>query len=85
MPFSDSIRGQGFARSGGRCECTRIHMGVTNAPHHGERCPTTLAGVEGWEAHHITAVGAGGQDILSNCEILCVTCHQLTQSYGRPG
>ena len=55
MPFSDSIRGQAFARSGGRCECTRLHSGVTNAPHHGGQCSRTLAGVEGWEAHHITA------------------------------
>lgn len=26
----------------------------------------------GWEAHHKTAVSAGGADTLSNCEILCI-------------
>lgn len=85
MPFPDSIRGQAFARSGGRCECEREHLGMPAAPHHGGRCQRTLAGVGGWEAHHVTAESVGGPDILSNCEILCVTCHQLTESYGRSG
>jgi hypothetical protein len=80
MAFSESVKDQAFARSGGRCECHRQHLGLT-APHHGGRCPRTLTRYGGqWEAHHITA---GGPDTLSNCEVLCLTCHQLTGTYGR--
>ncbi len=79
MPFPESIKDQAFARSGGRCECYREHTGV-NAPHHGGRCPNTFSRHGAWEAHHIVA---GGNDTLSNCEALCVTCHELTRSYGR--
>jgi 5-methylcytosine-specific restriction endonuclease McrA len=32
-----------------------------------------------WEAHH---VNANGEDILSNCEILCWDCHKNTGSFG---
>jgi len=32
-----------------------------------------------WEAHHVTA---GGPDVVSNCEILCIPCHVKTRTYG---
>lgn len=35
------------------------------------------------EAHHKHSVRAGGSDTLSNCQILCVNCHQETRTYGR--
>lgn len=38
---------------------------------------------EGWEAHHKTAVAAGGQDVLLNCKILCLDCHKSTYTYGK--
>lgn len=79
MPFSVIIKDQAFARSGGRCECNRQHSGLT-APHHGGRCPSTFTKQGKWEAHHITA---GGSDNLSNCEVLCESCHELTRTYGR--
>jgi hypothetical protein len=79
MPFSETVKDQAFARSGGRCECHRDHTGE-NAPHHGGRCPKTFTRHASWEAHHISA---GGPDTLSNCEVLCVPCHELTRSYGR--
>lgn len=79
MPFSEIVKDQAFARSGGRCECTRQHTGQ-NAPHHGGRCPNTFTRHGAWEAHHIAA---DGSDTLSNCEALCTTCHELTRSYGR--
>ncbi len=31
-----------------------------------------------WEAHHKVAVASGGQDILSNCKVLCLDCHKKT-------
>lgn len=79
MAFSEAIKDQAFARSGGRCECYREHQGL-NAPHHGGRDTTTFTRHGAWHAHHINA---NGPDTLSNCEALCVTCHQLTQTYGR--
>lgn len=88
MAFPQSVVDQAFARSGGRCECARQHPGRIEAPHHGSRCPRTFMRTgrgTSWEAHHITAESVGGSDTLSNCEILCITCHSLTQSYGRSG
>lgn len=83
MPFSETVKEQAFVRSGGRCECQRVHQGLT-APHHGGRCPKTFTRYGGqWEAHHKVAESAGGLDTLANCEVLCITCHELTRSYGR--
>ena len=80
MPFPESVKDQAFARSGGRCECTRQHPNSPTAPHHGGRCSTTFTRHGAWEAHHAVA---GGLDTLSNCEAVCLTCHVLTGSYGR--
>jgi 5-methylcytosine-specific restriction endonuclease McrA len=44
-------------------------------------CPAKLTG--NWHAHHVTAVASGGSDALSNCEALCIPCHESTQTYGR--
>jgi 5-methylcytosine-specific restriction endonuclease McrA len=85
MAFSETIKDQAFARSGGRCECARQHPGRLNAPHNGGRCSATFTRQGSWEAHHKTAVAAGGSDSLSNCEALCVTCHRLTDTYGASG
>ena len=82
MAFSESVKDQAFARSGGRCECHRLHSGLT-APHYGGRCSRTFTRYGTWEAHHIVAVSSGGTDTLSNCEALCTTCHELTRTYGR--
>ena len=43
------------------------------------------AKLQEWEAHHITAEGVGGPSTLSNCQILCIPCHTLTQTYGSSG
>ena len=34
-------------------------------------------------AHHVIAESDGGSDLLSNCRILCVPCHEATPSYGK--
>lgn len=83
MAFTQKTKDEAFKRSGGRCECTRQHSGEGSAPHHGGRCPNIFTKDGGeWEAHHKTAVSSGGDDTLSNCEVLCIKCHQLTQTYG---
>jgi 5-methylcytosine-specific restriction endonuclease McrA len=83
MAFSELVRDQAYWRSGGRCECARLHPLALYPPHRGGRCSRTFARHGGqWEAHHRLSVAAGGSDTLANCEVLCVACHQLTASYG---
>lgn len=84
--FPDKVVWDAWNRAGGRCECTRNHSW-----HSGRRCNKELSwanrGKEGargaWENHHITSQKAGGKDILSNCEILCLDCHKATRTCGR--
>lgn len=80
MAFPESVVEAAWRRSRGECECTRT------SHTHGSWCPAVLKwelrGSElagGWEAHHRVA---GGPDTLDNCEILCQSCHKLTQWYG---
>lgn len=85
MAFSDYTVMKAWERSGGRCECERSSHG------HSGRCTQKLMlnqrgndnSIYGWEAHHKIAVARGGSDVLSNCEILCISCHKKTDSYGR--
>jgi 5-methylcytosine-specific restriction endonuclease McrA len=82
MAFSVETKDEAYKRSGGRCECTRQHSFISDAPHHGGRCRNTFSRQGKWEAHHKLSVSHGGDDSLSNCEVLCPKCHQLTQSFG---
>jgi 5-methylcytosine-specific restriction endonuclease McrA len=75
MAFPDSVILAVWRRSEGKCECTRTSCG------HGGRCSKALT-KHNWHAHHKTAEAAGGEDTLSNCEALCVPCHQNTGTYG---
>ena len=81
MAFSEeTIRQRFYIYAKGQCECER-----TTHPHSGrcpERlewakkgCPSTGSTKGHWEAHHRVAVASGGDDSLSNCEILCCDCH----------
>jgi len=80
MAFLDSVVDQAWNRSDGYCECEQRGHG------HPGRCNQALTKesrgqetVYGWEAHHIAA---DGPDTLSNCEILCQSCHKSTETYG---
>lgn len=77
MAFSDETKRDALRRSGGRCECTRrehtSHSGRCNSP-------VSMATAE---FHHVTVQSVGGHDGLSNCEVLCHSCHVATDSYGR--
>jgi hypothetical protein len=77
MAFSQETKDAAFRRAGGQCECSRISCTV----HRTLRC-TTLLTAGRWHAHHKTAVASGGSDALSNCEALCIPCHEQTQTYG---
>lgn len=86
MAFSSTVIAAAWQRSGGRCECCRSTCG-----HGYYRCNKLLSwnargndyAPGGWEAHHKTAATKGGSDTLSNCEILCISCHKNTRTYGR--
>lgn len=82
MSFPLSVIDQAFARSDGRCECLREHVGSVEVPYNGERCPETFTrNGGGWEARHVMAESLGGHNSVSNCSILCLTCYTLVQPH----
>jgi hypothetical protein len=76
MAFSQDVKDKAYRRAGGKCECD---MKVCKS--HTGRCNKSLA--NGWHAHHKHSVAGGGDDTLSNCQAMCVSCHENTRSYGR--
>lgn len=79
MAFSSQTVEQAWRRTGGRCECERRTHG------HLGRCGASLkwanrgrSGAGAWEANHSVRLESGGSDALSNCEILCWSCHRQT-------
>jgi 5-methylcytosine-specific restriction endonuclease McrA len=79
MAFSEATKDAAYARSGGQCECRR-----QDGYHPYARCPKRLARHgEETNFHHVHAESKGGDDSLSNCEVLCTRCHKATESYGR--
>lgn len=81
VAFPQSVIDKAWARAGGRCECRRSSCGHTGRCNK-ELDPKNATEGKKWDAHHKVAVGAHGADSLDNCEILCITCHQNTRSYG---
>jgi hypothetical protein len=77
MAFSQETKQAAFIRAGGQCECRRL----TCTEHATIRCTAKLAAGR-WHAHDKTAVASGGNDALSNCEALCIPCHEQTPTYG---
>lgn len=79
MAFSISVVDAAWRRSGGRCECRRTTHGHS-VPHGAVLVAVNRGrdGIGAWETNHRTRVESGGDDSLSNCEILCWTCHRAT-------
>lgn len=78
-PFPQSVIDEAWTRAGGKCECRENCHSAYN------RCnkqldPNNKESGKQWEAHHINS---NGEPVLSNCKILCVSCHEKTGSYGR--
>ena len=75
MAFTETTKDDAFKRSGGRCEC---HRGGHSKHYSQRRCPTnvTRRGARGAEFHHIQWESRNGSDRLSNCQVLCKTCHE---------
>ena len=79
MAFPESVMNRAFARSGGRCECTRQHLlDDSDAPHRDGRCAKVLTRHGQWHADHVKS---DGPPVFSNCEVLCVACHKLTRPH----
>ena len=79
MAFSEKTMKAAFKRSGHQCECERDDGLLP-----GGRCPERLKRHgKKTHYHHTHSVHLGGSDDLSNCELLCRRCHELTESYGR--
>lgn len=82
MAFSEEVVERAWARSGGRCECTRSNHW------HNERCKGIIIKAfrgerdnsYGWEAHSKN----GNLSNLSDCEILCTRCYQLVFKESAP-
>lgn len=82
MAFSQNVINDAWKRAGGKCECTR-----QCTSHAGYRCgkvldPNNSKPEQQWHAHHRVSLDADGLDTLENCQILCIDCHQNTESYG---
>ena len=77
MAFSEETKQAAFKRAGGQCECRRLSCNVHATTYCGTKLTTGR-----WHAHHVTAVASGGSDSLSNCQALCIPCHEKTQTYG---
>ena len=71
MAFSQETLNAAWRSAGGKCERCNKELDPENKK----------SGMK-WHAHHRTSVDAGGSDGVSNCEILCVPCHEKTYSYG---
>lgn len=77
--FSEETVRKAWDLAGGKCQCTR------ESHNHFGRCNKSLVwenrgreGIGAWEANHINRQESGGGDELSNCEILCWSCHRET-------
>jgi 5-methylcytosine-specific restriction endonuclease McrA len=83
--FPDEVVIAALNRAGGRCECQRTNRDCLYR-HSYFRCGEIGLTLDNrgtrWQAHHKTSVDAGGDDTLSNCEILCLNCHQATRTFG---
>lgn len=72
--FPEEIVWQAFRLANERCEeC-------------GKRLLWSSRGMEGeygWEAHHKVSLSSNGSSTISNCKILCQSCHKKTRTYGQ--
>lgn len=80
MTVPESIKDEVYKRSGGRCECSRQHVGVLDATHHGGRCITRFTRDGYWEANFKKPLGGGGSMNVSNFEALCLSCYKLVKA-----
>jgi hypothetical protein len=71
MALSDTKVLAAYARSRGRCECTRHHS-EPDAPHSEDRCKKEFLGREYWRPFY-SDEDAGPEGI----EVLCISCYRM--------
>ncbi len=74
MAFSDEVQRAARKRAHGVCECSSA-----SCPHFG-RCKAP-----GTDYHHKRSVSAGGDESVTNCQLLCHPCHQRLHDSGGLG
>jgi hypothetical protein len=70
----EALRREVWERADGRCECTRLHVGATDAPHHGGRCQARFP-LQG--RYWICPTSDDHPLDPDNAILLCRTCGQL--------
>jgi HNH endonuclease len=84
--FPESVVTDAFKECKGKCQCKRDKC---DEGHGKSGCLNTFDwndrgnDDDDWNAHHWRARSEGGTNSPDNCEIVCVPCHQSTDSYGR--
>lgn len=77
MAFPDDIVRQAWERAAGQCECQkRTH------PHFYVPCAKPLVwenrGKKGWGGWDIKRIDSNKGDVLANCDIVCLSCHEIS-------
>jgi hypothetical protein len=77
MAIQDDIVRKAWERASGQCECEkRTH------PHFYVPCAKPLVwenrGKKGWGGWQIKLVEPTGAESVTNCEVVCMTCYELT-------
>ena len=82
MEFDEAtVKARWAATAKGQCECRNAKCTTHNA-----RCTKSLQwGNRGrtqdsWEADHIIPSSEGGDNSVTNCQILCWPCHEIKTS-----
>lgn len=74
ISFSKSVVEDAWKRAEGHCENCGKQLTKNNRGRN-------AAGIRGrWEAHHVNRSKGG---CLSNCQILCVSCHEMAKTFGK--
>ena len=71
MAFNQTTIDAAYQRAGGRCECT-----MSSCAHHADRIRCNASLTNDVHAHHRRLVSEGGGDNLSNCVLMCTSCHE---------
>jgi hypothetical protein len=77
MAFDESTKDAAFKRSHGQCECRWMQCPQS----HRGRC-TSKVTRQGAHFCHRIALTIGGDDAVTNCEVLCMPCYEGLKSDG---
>ena len=75
VELPEAIMDQIFARTGGKCECTKPHAKSSFAPHRGGKCPRGFFRYGPY--FNARAKGAAKDNNPENYEGVCIECLEL--------